>query len=228
MALLVSACGQNPTQPQPAQPIKRVDFSGHWELDYSLKDGVQERLENNFYRLRKEAERQGGASVRADGRLSVGTGGGRGLSARAETVLAMAQFVDEVSRIVVMSVDQTYNAIHIEREETFSLDCEYGEEKPQTFDNNFGQERCGWDGDELVFQLSLPEGLTLLHRFSLLSTGEHMKVTTTLYYDKAAEPFSLSRAYRRFEGVPNPYQCVQTLTKGKVCTKRSAPDEEDI
>lgn len=226
LSSLLSACSHNSGKPEALRPIERVDFSGNWEIDYSLKDGVQEKLENYFYRLRKKAERSGQPGVRADaGGLGLTRIGGR--SSKAHTVLAMAQFVDEVSRIVVMSIDQTYNAIHIEREETFSLDCEYGEEKPQTFDNGFGEERCGWDGDELVFQLKLPEGLTLQHRFSLMATGEHMKVATTLYYDHASQPFTLYRAYKRFEGVPNPYHCVQTLSKGKVCSRRAPPDAEN-
>ena len=215
-SLLLAACTQ---QPQPQQNFRqpvRADFSGSWEMDYSLNDDVQSRLENYFYRMRRAAERQN-PQRGLDRRI--GPPGG------ASTVVAMARFVEQITRIVVMDIEQTYNAIHIDREGTFSLDCEFGDDKPQIYENRFGTEVCGWDGHQLVFRLSLPEGMSLQHRLTLSRDGQQMNIATTVMLAQAPEPFTLNRAYMRFEGLPQ-HNCEQTVSRGKVCSLASDAKSE--
>lgn len=222
ISLLLVACSQSPEKASSRPPL-RGDFSGNWEMDYSLNDSVEARLENYFYRLRKAMARKNNQSggERSSG-LSVGG------SRVASTVFSMARFVEQISRTVVLDIEQTYNAIHIDREDTFSLDCYFGENGLHVYENMFGEEICGWDGHQLIFQLSLPEGLKVQHRLTLSSDGEQLNIATTLISDKAPEPFTLNRAYMRFEKSPERFRCEQTVTRGKVCTLSSSEDQSDL
>ena len=211
--LLSSACGHNPRQSEAFRQPVRADFSGAWEMDYSLNDDVRARLENYLYRLRKAAERQ--STQRG---IEVRGGIPGGYSGSAATVADMARFVEQVSRITVIEIAQTYDTVHIEREGTFSLDCHFGDDRPQTHDNRFGREICGWDGHQLVFRLSLPEGMVLQHRLTLSADGQQMNIATTLRLQQAPEPFTLNRAYMRFDGLPRNFNCEQTVSRGKVCS----------
>ena len=44
--------------PLQAENQKRVDFSGHWELDYGQSDNIQSQLNALVRELRRQAERQ--------------------------------------------------------------------------------------------------------------------------------------------------------------------------
>ncbi len=210
--VLASACAQN-HKSQVFRAALRSDFSGAWEMDYSLNDSVQAKVNNYLYRMRKEAQRQSPHPG-----MDSQTTPLKGYSGYAATLVAMAQFVEEITRIAVINIEQSYNAIHIEREGTFSFDCQFDDDSLQSYDTVFGKEVCGWDGHQLVFLLRLPEGVTLQHRLTLSSDGQQMNVATTVMSGKAFEPFTLNRAYMRFDGVPKNYHCEQTVTKGKVCS----------
>ncbi|TQV85141.1 hypothetical protein FKG94_02840 [Exilibacterium tricleocarpae] len=182
-------------------------------MDYSLNDDVRAKLDNYFYRMRRAAERQDPQRGLERRGMIIG-----GYAGSAATVVDMARFVEQITRITTMDIEQTYDSISIEREGTFSLDCRFDDSKQQTHDNPFGKELCGWDGHQLVFYLSLPGGMDLQQRLTLSRDGRQMNVATTLRLDQAPEPFTLNRAYMRFEGLPNHYNCEQTVTRGKVCS----------
>jgi len=209
--LLITACEQNRKPEATKSPFSRADFSGNWEMNFGLNDSVEAKLENYFYRMRKAAERQAGGVERR-------TSAQQGYIGSGSTVIAMARFVEQITRTQVISIEQPHSDIHIDREGTFSLDCQFGEDGLQTYSNLFGEEACGWIRHHLVFRLSLPEGLKIQHRLTLSSDGQQMNIATTMTSDKAPEPFTLNRAYMRFEGLPENYQCEQTVTRGKVCS----------
>ncbi len=133
VSVLLVACSQSPEKTRKRLPL-RGDFSGSWEMDYSLNDSVEARLENYFYRLRKAMSRNNSQSggERSSG---ISMGGSR----VASTVFSMARFVEQISRTVVLDIEQTYNAIHIDREDTFSLDCYFGEDGLHVYENMFGK-----------------------------------------------------------------------------------------
>ena len=210
MTLLLSACQSNELQ-TPTRKIVRADFSGSWEMDFSLNDSVEAKLDAYFYRLRRQLARQSNNrqyESRADIPINNST---------ARTVIAMAQFVERISRTQVMDISQTYADIVIERENTFTLNCEFAEAGLQVRNNPFGTEVCGWDGHQLIFHLKLPEGLAVQHRMTLSSDGSQLNVATTMISDRAPEPFTLNRSYSKFERRDRGYECEQTVEKGKVC-----------
>ncbi len=196
-----------------------ANFNGSWEMDYVLNDSVEAKLDTYFYRMRRRMERQSGRQMESErGTASVN-------QRSAQTVLAMAQFVEKISRPQVMDIEQTVSDIRVEREGTFALTCQFGDRAMQALDNPFGTEVCGWDGHQLVFQLRLPEGLVVQQRLTLSQDGQQINVATTMMSDQAPEPFTLNRSYSKFDKRHQGFECEQTVRKGKVCTLRPAPEQ---
>lgn len=208
--VLLTACQSQQLQ-NPTREIVRIDFSGSWEMDYSLNDSIEAKVDAYFYRLRRQLDRQTNGrqyESRADIPINNNT---------ARTVIAMAQFVERISRTQVMDIRQSFADVVIERENTFTLNCEFADSGLQIRNNPFGTEVCGWDGHQLIFHLKLPEGLAVQHRMTLSTDGEQLNVATTMISDRAPEPFTLNRSYSKFERHDRGYQCEQTVEKGKVC-----------
>ena len=67
-AMLGCATSESPLQ---AENQKRVDFSGHWELDYGQSDNIQAQLNALVRELRRQAERQAQGNVERGGAISV-------------------------------------------------------------------------------------------------------------------------------------------------------------
>lgn len=189
-------------------------------MDFSLNDSVDAKLDAYFYRLRRSMARQANGRQMESNRMSP-------INQRtAQTVVAMAQFVEKISRVQVMDIAQTVTDIDVTREGTFALKCHFPSQGLQQSDNPFATEVCGWDGHQLVFQLRLPEGLVVQQRLTLSSNGQQINVATTMYSDQAPEPFTLNRSYSKFEKRRQGYSCEQTVQKGKVCTLTSEAEDE--
>lgn len=204
--LLLSACSSEPVQPEYAPDP--VDMSGNWELDYGSSDNLQARFNGMVRNLNRQ-----------QARASNGERGAVAMSnASREQILGLAQMAELVTQTQLMEIDQDRVSIRIEREDTFTLSCDYAEGMIQREDYGVGAERCFWDGNQLVFEIRLPEGLDIVHRFSAAGNGEALAVVTTLYSRQVSTPFSLRRIYRRYDPRRSPYQCTETLTRGRVCT----------
>jgi hypothetical protein len=208
--LLFAACASEPVQPEYAPDP--VDMSGNWELDYGSSDNLQAQFNGLVRNLNRQPAR-GGNGER--GAVAVS-------NASREAILGLAQMAELVTQTQLMEIEQDRVSIRIEREDTFTLSCDYAQGMIQRADYGVGAERCFWDGNQLVFEIRLPEGLDIVHRFSASRDGESLAVVTTLYSSQVSTPFSLRRIYRRFDPRRSPYQCTETLTRGRVCTTGSA------
>lgn len=209
--VLLAGCQSQPEAIVPREAI-RADFSGSWEMDYSLNDSVEAKVDAYFYRIRRTLQRQSNNRQLERGRSGIAVN-----HRVAQTVLSMAQFVEKISRTQLMDIEQTYANIRIDRESTFSLACDFSSAGLSRMDTPFGVDVCGWDGHQLLFQLHLPEGLVVIHRLTLSAGGERLNVATTMMSDMAPEPFTLNRSYMRFDRRDRGYECEQTVLKGKVC-----------
>ncbi len=211
VALVILSGCQSQGLNTPARDVVRTDFSGSWEMDYSLNDSVEAKVDAYFYRLRRQLDRQSnGRQYESRTEIPINHG-------LANTVIAMAQFVERISRTQVMDITQTYSDVVIVRENTFTLNCEFVDGGLHFSHNPFGAEVCGWDGHQLIFHLKLPEGLAVQHRMTLSSDRRQLNVATTMISDRAPEPFTLNRSYTKFERSDRGYRCEQTVEKGKVC-----------
>ncbi len=91
---------------------------------------------------------------------------------------------------------------------------------PEFVETPFGTELCGWDGHQLIFHVSLPDGLTVRHRMTVAPDRQQLHVATTVTSTAAPAPFTLNRVYQRFEPLPSEYDCEYTLSKKKTCSTR--------
>jgi len=91
----------------------------------------------------------------------------------------------------------------------------------QTFSNEHGVEVCGWDGQQLIFQIMLPGDLVVAHRFTVASNNSSLNLVTTIT-SKNRESFNLIQAFNRYDTPSDPFDCEQTLSRGIVCSQSGA------
>lgn len=208
LGTLLLGCAQEKVRQEIA--ANPVDMSGNWELDYGRSDNLQARFNSMVRGLRQQSAR----SSNERGRNTVGSVP----TSSQEKVLALAKMAELVTQSQLLEIEQNRVAIRVEREGNFSLSCDYGPDAPIQSDYGLGSERCFWDGQQLVFQIRLPDGLDIVHRLSVAASGDTLAITTSLYASGVSDPFSLRRIYRRFTPGSNGYNCTETLTRGRVCT----------
>ncbi|MEM9759879.1 MAG: hypothetical protein AAF933_11635 [Pseudomonadota bacterium] len=212
LSLLVPACSTEPVQREIA--ADPVDMNGNWELDYGSSDNLQAQFRSSMRSLRQQQAR----AANAERGGAVVNNGGSG-----QSLYALAQMAELVTQSQLMKIEQDRVNIRVEREDNFSLSCNYRSEVISQQDYGVGRERCFWDGQQLVFEIRLPEGLDIVHRYSVSTSGDTLAVVTSLYSDKVSGPFSVRRIYQRFEPGRSPYNCTETLSRGRVCTTEKQP-----
>lgn len=208
VALFLVACADEPVRQEVASDP--VDMSGNWELDYARSDNLQARFSSMIRQLREQAARTNGERSRNSVAVSPGSS--------QETLLGLAQMAELITQSQLLEISQSRIAIRVEREGNFSLSCDYGDGAIQANDYGVGAERCFWDGQQLVFEIRLPEGLDIVHRLSVAESGQTLAIVTSLYARGVSSPFSLRRIYRRYEPGRSGFRCTETLTRGRVCT----------
>lgn len=199
---------------------KTVDFSGHWEMNYSDSDNIQARLDSMVRELQRRAQRQANNNV--SNRSSAAISSAPGAYNSGPSVIGLARMADSITQAQLLEVEQSEHEIGIKREETFALSCEFYGDYFHTVETPFGKETCGWDSHQLLFRILLPEGLSIQHRFTLGPSGERLNVATTVVSDRVSYPFTLNRVYNRYDPGKSGISCELTLTRGKVCTTESS------
>lgn len=209
LALFLAACAEEPVRQELASDP--VDMSGNWELDFARSDNLQARFGSMIRQLREQAARTNGERSRS----SVAAAG-----SSQETLLGLAQMAELITESQLLEISQSRIAIRVEREGNFSLSCDYGDGDGaiQANDYGVGAERCFWDGQQLVFEIRLPDGLDIVHRLSVAESGQTLAIVTSLYARGVSSPFSVRRIYRRYEPGRSGFRCTETLTRGRVCT----------
>ncbi|MEH6589772.1 MAG: hypothetical protein V7746_05940 [Halioglobus sp.] len=194
-----------------------VDFGGNWELDYSRSDNIQARLDSMVRELRQRMERaqSGNMNTRNSGGASYGGGGAYNSG---PSVIGLARMADLVTQSQLLEIEQGTFDIKVKREENFALTCEFYGKGMQSEQTPFGNELCGWNAHQFVFEVALPEGLSIRHVFTMGPTGKRLNIATTVVSDRVSYPFTLNRVYNRYEAGSNGISCELTLTRGKVCT----------
>ena len=127
---------------------------------------------------------------------------------------------DELTHSTVLTISQTDGVITIKRSNDYSLTCDF---LAPVNELKIGQESCGLDKDgRLVFETLLPEGLTIINRFSLSGDDKsdddkRLQVSMMLFSNKFPQPFILNRVYMLFPPGEGMYKCEFTLEKKKSC-----------
>jgi hypothetical protein len=218
-AVALVACSSEPELPAgPGKISTQVDFSGDWEVDYSQSDNIRDRYQMMVRDLRRQAERRArGGMAQSNGSISLGGAGG------GESLYALARMAEMITDVQLLDIEQDDIEISVKREGNFALQCEFHAGQLYRVETPLGSELCGWDGHQIVFHVALPEGLRIVHRFTLGPEGQRLNIATTVQSDQVAYPFTINRVYNRYDPESSGIRCKQTLTRGRVCTTEKEP-----
>ena len=194
----------------------RPDFSGSWEKDFARSDRWEEEVQRTIDQLNREAQMQqrrgdGGAIGMSNPRRSAGN------------VIANARLAELISRQTTMRITQTGDEVRIERQGDAALVCSTADNVDDTFTSAHGTEYCGWDRLQLGFEIVLSAGVLITHRFSVDTDGQTLSMLTTVS-DRNSVPFNLIQFYNKYDAPEDNYDCVQTLSRGLVCSPLKIPE----
>ena len=213
LCLVVAGCSQKPVVVD--EEMMRVDgplptdLSGSWGRDYGRDDDVNAVLRHAYNTLSRTSPDQ-----RYPGRS-----GSAGPSSKDVTsLLALARLAELITRPDVLTISQNQNEISIERKDDFAISCAFYNGVAKGTNNSYGTEICGWDGEQLVSNLVLPDGLQVTHRFTVSRDGEQLRVVTTVSSKTSRVPFTLRRYYTKFVRPPSVLNCIETFSMKRVCT----------
>ncbi len=214
LCLVLTACAP-PRKPVIDEYMMRIDgempadLSGSWERDYSRGDDVNQVLRDIYYYLSRTS---------ADRAYTTRPGPVQPSSRDMASVRALARLAELITRPQVLTISQNDSEITVDRKDDFSLMCAFYDGVAKGTDSDYGTEICGWDGNQLVSHLVLPDGLQITHRFDVSQDREQLRVITTVSSATARVPFTLRRFYRRFERLPPDFNCIETLSMKRVCS----------
>ena len=203
---------------------KLADMVGSWEIDYKNTDDPQVDLQYLYDITRSQLEQdrmnpdfnpQGNAALR-DIRALQG-------------VLKLSQLAsDELTHSTVLTITDSDGLVTIKRSHDYSLTCDFLAPVSQL---RIGQESCGFDDKgRLVFEALLPQGLTVINRFTLTrddGTPDDRRLNASLILSsqRFEKPFVLNRVYMPFPpGTGSQYKCKFTLEHKKTCWLGKAAD----
>lgn len=198
----------------PPDPDAKPNFEGSWQKDYRRSDDVEQKLNLTLANLRRQYER---AQGRADTNISVGQTSNRGTS-----IVDLARFAELISRHNDIYITQTGDEVRIKRDGEADLVCHTGDEFIRSDSGRLGSEACGWSGDQLLFQINLPGSISVLYRFSVSDDRNDLNLQKRISSgDNMA--FDLEEYFTRYETMSQQYECIQTLTRGRVCSRAGNP-----
>lgn len=210
---LACACARQPVvDPPPPMPGSLAgklpaDFSGYWQRNYARDEDVNGALLVAYRRLERSLP-QGGPPG------TVASPSSRDFNA----LLALAQLAEKITRPDELAISQTEHEITVQRKDDFTMLCGFYDGAAKATMNPYGREVCGWDGKDLINQLTLPGGLQITHRFTVSTDRKELRVVTTLDSSTSRVPFTINRFYTRYDRLPPDFHCIETLSMKRVCS----------
>jgi hypothetical protein len=224
LACLASAQDSGDLQVLDLSTPLRLNFSGAWEKDFRRSDSWEAEL-NRMMRLRQEqAARQrsgssgGGGPAVSLGNINLNSRRGRGAS-----IVDLARLAEYISRQTTLQIIQNRNEVRIERTGEAPLICSLEDGPTNTFSSVHGAEVCGWDKQQLVFRTNLPDDIQITHRFTVSSNNAELRMVISIT-SRSSAPFNLIQAFNRYEAPVDQFNCVQTISRGRVCSLTSTLD----
>lgn len=203
--VLLAACSSQPTIDESVPSFSGgmpADLSGSWARDYSRSDDLQAVLNSTLRRMYRTLP---------DSSYPVP-------SQDPSKIVALARLADLITRPDVLTISQDEHEVRVSRKDDFTMLCEFYDGYAKRTESEFGAEVCSWDGRHLVSHLLLPDGLFVSHRFALSADGDQLRVTTTITSKGSRDPFTISRAYMKFEPAESDFNCIETLSMKRVCS----------
>jgi len=214
LALVLSGCASQ--KQTDLQSVGLADFSGSWELDYELSENPNDKLRFLYEVTRSQIQQR--LAVQRDqvrsGRIPSTPVSEATINAL-QGVVNLGRLAEIISRPTVLTIEQSLENIVVQREGEFALTCDFLEN--EQFQSLLGRESCGWQDNQLIFEVSLPEGLLVQHRLVLSGNGKRLNVATTVGSTAINQLFTLNRVYMPFELGKGMYECEYSLAKKKTC-----------
>ncbi len=221
LLLLVGCASEQPHVVLAPESPDPVDFSGSWELDYELSEDPNDKLRYLYEITRSQYMQQ--EAVRRDiaksGRTSSSGVYAAGINAL-QGVIGLGKLAEKITRSTVLTIDQSLEDVVVGRQGDFALTCEFLGERHT--ENALGHESCGWQGDQLIFNVALPEGLNVNHRLVLSDNGRRLNIATTVSSSEIRQLFTLNRVFMPYKPGKGAYECEYTLAKKKTCNLGTA------
>lgn len=225
VTLSVAALGQDSLPQLDLDLPLRLDFSGSWEKDFRRSDNWEDELSRTLRIRQESAIRQqsspGSSRIRSTPPISIGNINLPRSRGRGANIVDLARLAEYISRQSTIDIVQTRDEIRIERNGEAALICGVEYDLQETFANEHGVEVCTWDGQQLVFQIMLPDDLVIMHRFTVSSNQLVLNLLTSIY-SKGGEPFNLIQAFNKYQAPADEFNCIQTLSRGQVCNQSGA------
>ncbi len=195
----------------------RLNFAGSWEKDFGRSDKWEDEL-GRMLRLRQEQAIRQQSGVRTGGpAVSLGNINLNSSSGGA-SIIDLARLAEYISRQTTMNIVQDRNQVRIERRGEAPLICSLETGPIEMFASEHGREVCGWDQQQLVFMISLPDELVIQHRLSVAANREELRMITSIRSGSGA-PFNLLQTFNRYDEPAESFDCVLTLSRGRVCSQ---------
>ena len=199
---------------QAVHSSRMVDFSGDWEKNYQRSDNFEIEFQNYILNIQRQIQalqenRQRDSSFNVD----------RAISVSRQSILGLAEFTEEITRMPVLHIVQDKTSVQIDRENDFALSCEYFDKQFSSKKNPYGTENCTWSGGQLFIRINLENGLNIVHQVTLSPDAQELNITTTTASREATVPLTISNYYYRYTAPQDDYNCIQTLSRNDVCSK---------
>jgi len=222
LTLSISAFSQDSLPQLDLDLPLRLDFSGSWEKDFRRSDNWEDELSRTLRIRQESATRQQSSPGSSSGRsalpISIGNVNLPRSRGRGANIVDLARLAEYISRHSLIDIIQTRDEISIERNGEAALICGVEYKLQQTFANEHGVEVCAWEGQQLIFQITLPDDLIIIHRFTVSSNQRVLNLLTSIF-SKGGEPFNLIQAFNKYEAPRDEFNCIQTLSRGQVCSQ---------
>jgi hypothetical protein len=211
---LLTACAtEEPAQLPDETEYEVVDMSGNWEKDFQLSDDFETEFNLYMFDIQRRINPQ------QDG-INRGFGGG-GASGSMESIVGLARFTEEITRMPILNIEQDRSRVNIDREDDFALFCEFFNRQNIVTETPFGTEQCGWNREQLLFLLNLTDGLQIYYQVTLSPDSRQLNITTTVTSDQVSTAMTISNYYRRYDVPESNIDCILTLTRNNVCRRVS-------
>ena len=198
----------------------RMNFAGNWEKDFARSDDWQDELSRRMsIRQETAALQRSGIGLGQGPSISIGNLGLNKPRRRQANLFDLARLSEYINRSSTMEIFQNRYEVRIHRRGEAPLICSMETGPNEVFSSRHGTEICGWDRQQLVFEIALPDGLYIIHRLSISSDSERIRFMTSISSNNSV-PFNLVQAFNKYQAPQDEYVCVQTVTRGRSCRMR--------
>jgi len=202
-----------PSITAPVIPRLRPDFSGSWEKDFARSDRWEDELDRQLAQMRRNAQR----GYSPDNGPTVTISSGSRIRRRSgANIVQLAQLAGYINRQTTLRIEQSATQVRVQRDEDADLLCDVQLNYSETYSDTTGEEVCGWEAQQLVFRTTLPEGVQIMHRFSLSSDRQELNMATTI--SSAAATFTQRQYFYAYDAPEDNFNCIQTISRGNACS----------